>query len=357
VSPRRAGLYLIYAFTALAISLLLVETAVRVLEIGPPLPPRHKRAFIRKEHLPYHPTPNTRFDVRTPEFSIVYHYNDEGLRDRDRPVEKPPDTIRVLGLGDSFTEGRGVNFVYMYLTVLERMLRDGVRPPAGVDVVKAGVGGYDTKAERLYLEHYGVRYEPDVVIVGFSGTDVFDAALGQQRVMSQDGYLLTRGAYAIGPWGVELFVRSRAARIVLKSIVDRARKDAMLNSMSEDELRALRALGWERIDRELTGIMEIVQSIGASMVVLYIPLPPPFESYAIEESRWLGDWARDHAVGYVDMLADFRRHPDPRTLYFPRDHHCTQEGNRRIADQLFRHFHESDLLLRLAAQRRIRGNP
>ncbi len=339
---RRAAFLLFYFATTLVVSLLIVEGLVRWLEIGPPIPPSHKRKFDAKQYLPYHPTPDSRFHERTSEFSVSYQYNAQGLRDRERAIAKPNNVVRILGLGDSFTEGVGVDAPDTYLAQLEELLRAEIERPRGVDVVKAGVAGYDTEAERLFLEHYGVHYQPDLVIVGFTGTDVFEAALGRYLVLSKQGHLLSRGAHAIGPWGVELYVRSRAARIALRWIVDRSSKETMfVKRIPEERQHELRRLGWQRIDQELSRILEISSAAGGQLVVLYIPVKLGFDGYAEEESTRLANWSRAHDVTFVDMLPVFTGRPDSARFFYPRDGHCTPAGNRVIAEELLEQLSRS----------------
>lgn len=106
-----------------------------------------------------------------PEFSVEYRINAEGLRDdRIHPSPKPNGTTRILILGDSFTFGVGVDYEYSWPAVLERKLMD-----EGYDagIVKAGVAGYDTRTELIYLERIFSRYDPDIVVLAFLPNDLF----------------------------------------------------------------------------------------------------------------------------------------------------------------------------------------
>ncbi len=97
--------------------------------------------------------------------------NSLGLRDDEFPREKPPGEYRVLCLGDSFTFALGVRFEDIYAQQLERMLAER-HPRTAVQVINAGVGGYNTRQERIYLETDGLSFDPDVVTVGFYWNDL-----------------------------------------------------------------------------------------------------------------------------------------------------------------------------------------
>lgn len=106
-----------------------------------------------------------------PEFSVQYVISTEGFRDRD--IHHPlagGDTVRILLLGDSFAMGAGVAYQDIWPVVMERRLLERGYP---VDVVKAGVSGYDTTREVLYLERIFAQYRPHIVIITFLPNDLF----------------------------------------------------------------------------------------------------------------------------------------------------------------------------------------
>src|SRR6185295_13051929 len=86
-----------------------------------------------------------------------------GFRGREHAVPKPPGAFRILGLGDSFTFGRHAPDE-VYLELLEARLRARGFP---VDVINAGVPGYDTAQELGQLRKAGLGLGPDLVLLGF----------------------------------------------------------------------------------------------------------------------------------------------------------------------------------------------
>src|ERR1700756_3582936 len=70
--------------------------------------------------------------------------NSKGLRDREFNYERTPGTLRILMLGDSFTEGWGVALDDTFSKRLERLYAaNGVK----AEVINAGVGNYNTVME------------------------------------------------------------------------------------------------------------------------------------------------------------------------------------------------------------------
>jgi hypothetical protein len=76
-------------------------------------------------------------------------------------------------LGDSFTEGDGVESDQTFSKQLEGILA-GHSTPFKCEVINAGVGSYSPILEYLYLKHDGLALEPDLVILNFDLSDVHD---------------------------------------------------------------------------------------------------------------------------------------------------------------------------------------
>jgi lysophospholipase L1-like esterase len=100
--------------------------------------------------------------------------NADGMRDRAHSLAKPPDTLRIAVLGDSYAEAFQVPAQEAFWSVLEREL--GSCPALAersVEVLNFGVAGYGTAQELLMLRERAWRYQPDVVVLAFvTGNDV-----------------------------------------------------------------------------------------------------------------------------------------------------------------------------------------
>jgi len=90
--------------------------------------------------------------------------NSRGLRDREYPLAKPEGVFRILVLGDSFTWGYGVSDEEVFTERLEKALATAGR---SVEVLNAGVSGWGTDQELLYLEREGLQSSPDLVVLAF----------------------------------------------------------------------------------------------------------------------------------------------------------------------------------------------
>ena len=115
--------------------------------------------------------PNTRFIVEGPEYSLEYQTDDRGFRTAvTRTGAAETAARRFVVLGDSFTFGSGVAYPDTWPARLQEGLhREGLL----VEVINAGLWGYDTRSEVLLLEKLLPTLDPDFVLLVFLPNDLF----------------------------------------------------------------------------------------------------------------------------------------------------------------------------------------
>jgi|ETNmetMinimDraft_25_1059894.scaffolds.fasta_scaffold26470_1 hypothetical protein len=87
--------------------------------------------------------------------------NSRGVRaDREYPLDKMPESLRVVVVGDSFTWGEDVANEDTFVTQLEKIMPD-------TEAINLGVRGFGTDQQLLRLKREGLVYNPDVVILIF----------------------------------------------------------------------------------------------------------------------------------------------------------------------------------------------
>lgn len=99
---------------------------------------------------------------RTRDYGVLVRTNSQGLRDREHELLPAPGRFRILVLGDSFMEAYQVPLEASLPWRLEERLAG-----RGGEVLNLGVGGYGTAQELLALEHDGLRYRPNLVVLSF----------------------------------------------------------------------------------------------------------------------------------------------------------------------------------------------
>jgi hypothetical protein len=98
----------------------------------------------------------------------------DGLRDREHSKEKPPNTMRIAVLGDSFAEAMQVPMEKTFWAIMEQRLRGcHALKDRDAEVINFGVSGYGTAQELLALRQRVWDYAPDIVVlVFFPGNDI-----------------------------------------------------------------------------------------------------------------------------------------------------------------------------------------
>jgi lysophospholipase L1-like esterase len=141
--------------------------------------PRKSTLFVRDTELGWRLRPSARDQWD----GMPVEVNAKGLRGPELDYARRPGAARILYLGDSVTVGYGLPshaHSYPYLTA-ERLQRMRGRP---IETVNGAVNGYSTWQEVGWLEREGIRYQPDLIVLGFVLNDVageLEAARGGHR--------------------------------------------------------------------------------------------------------------------------------------------------------------------------------
>ena len=136
-------------------------------------------------------------DVRVTGGKIL-NSNSRGVRGRTEHADrKAARTTRILVLGDSFTFGEDVGDEDTYSAQLERLM-------PGTEVINLGVHGYGHDQMLVYLREEGIRYHPDVVVLGFLTGDMERNVLSfrdyaKPRFVLDGGTLSLRGSPVPSP--------------------------------------------------------------------------------------------------------------------------------------------------------------
>jgi lysophospholipase L1-like esterase len=126
--------------------------------------------------------------------------NGDHMRNPEVPVERGPDDLRVLCLGDSITFGWGVRYEEAYPTLLAELLREA-QPEREVSVLNASCSGYTAHQGAEMLRRRGLKYRPDVVTIWFGWNEQFvwsgmtDAELA--RLFAREHLLTSSATYRV----------------------------------------------------------------------------------------------------------------------------------------------------------------
>jgi len=253
--------------------------------------------------------------------------NDEGFRDRNFEIEKPENTVRIVGLGDSFTFGNGIeNIDDTYLRVLEREL-NAASSDKEYEVLNFALPGIDTQKELEILEERALKYEPDIVIVGFylNDLDSLDPAVGRYKRIGLPvvGFWLDSVSYFY------YFLESRTNRIFLslgwKETYEEYLMRMLQSEVSKEETR--------RIFRELS---EVAKENEFDVVIVNIPVLYKFENYQfLEANELLEEISEENGFYFVDLLDTFGDYEEEEIYISKHNVHMNEFGNRLAGEVIF----------------------
>jgi len=100
----------------------------------------------------------------------IIRINSYGFRDYEYSPEKPPNTYRIIVLGDSHTFGLGVNLTDTYPKVLERLLNER-NDSRKYEVLNFGNPGANLVEKIELLKQKGILFHPDLIIFQWDADD------------------------------------------------------------------------------------------------------------------------------------------------------------------------------------------
>ena len=119
-------------------------------------------AFTPHPYLSYYPTPNYRKGLTS--------HNSMGYRSDEFPLEKPSEVYRIVVLGGSSTYDVSIkDNANTFTAQLERLLKDDYGYQ-NVQVINAGVPGYNSWEILVNLEFRVLDLDPDLIII-YEGTN------------------------------------------------------------------------------------------------------------------------------------------------------------------------------------------
>jgi lysophospholipase L1-like esterase len=150
--------------------------------------------------------------TQAPEFTLKIPYNSLGFSGQEWPLQKDTNKVRIVTLGDSFTEGDGAPVDSSYPALLQQMDFNGKQ----VEVLNAGVRGSDPAFGLKNLEDRLLKYKPDVVIQAISENDVlYDMCIrgGMERFVNDSVVVFNKP-----PFWEPIYAMSFTSRIFFNAL-------------------------------------------------------------------------------------------------------------------------------------------
>ena len=189
--------------------------------------------------------------------------NSRGVRGiAERGYAKPAGIVRIVVLGDSFTFGEEVGDADTYAHHLQQLIPDS-------EVLNLGVHGYGHDQMLLSLREEGVKYAPDIVLVGFLPDDMERNVLSfrdyaKPHFTVRDGRLIQTNPGPIP--SPEDFLRGEILRSKFADLI------GMMRSRYEWRSGRTSAITKELTFALLDEIRKTAESAGAKAAFAYLPV-------------------------------------------------------------------------------------
>lgn len=241
--------------------------------------------------------------------------NSRGLRDREIPHERTPDTLRILMLGDSLTFGWGVRFEETTSKRLERLLTEAGRP---AEVINAGVGNYNTAMEVEYFLTEGYKYSPDIVVLNYFINDAEPLpSYGHAGWVARNSY-----AYA--------FLSGRLD-MLMRTFQDQKDWRGYYSGLYNDE-----APGWATARERIEALARYCEEHGIKLLIVHYPELRQLQDYPFADvERRLRAEADRLGAPYLDLLESVREVEPSRLWVTVPDPHPNGYANELFADALY----------------------
>ena len=361
---RRLGILLL-TVSAFALPVLLAELALRLSGHADYVPVM----FVPDPWTVWRLKPNANERVvRSGYFDYRWTSSAQQFRGgHEYPSSAPPDRLRILSVGDSFTFGVGVNDPDTYPARLEEFLAR--RCAHDLEVINAGVGGFGTSHALALFEHYGNRLEPDLVILGLLTSDRIDDARADLYEVRGDTVVPVAGA-SDRFWGrvrlTELWVyqglvqhsafanwlqqRVAAAQAALTAP---QRFEAPADSSEVTHGSAPQDVDWLLTQKLLRRMRDTIHSAGARLLVVVIPFGSELESRvnrdgketaAIERMMVVCGELGIPCVDFSTWFAESYPRDAARDLYIEGEGHMTALGYARLAESVADRITKTDMV-------------
>lgn len=294
--------------------------------------------------------PNRSYWQKTADVRVEVRINSQGMRaDQDYPQAKPAGTKRIVVLGDSFGMGYEVDLKESFL---ERTREKLTAKNHNVEILNLSVSGHGNAEQLLMLENLGLKFQPDLVLLAWHGTDL-DDNVRSGLFQIQDGNLVRQNSeylpgkeqaylsqYALYRWmsnDCQLYslVREKASKLIKSLAVRRAAPEKPPATTGPDQPKAAprgptykEALTLALLER----MEQVTQEHGAKLLVLSIP-------GRIDRVTFHDDFPKDeHGYHYgwdlIEPKPFFEQHRG-QLIFWERGHfHLTPLGCEIVADQL-----------------------
>ena len=273
--------------------------------------------------------PNIEFSHQKPEFLHSRKTNSIGLPDVELKMEKDNNELRIIALGDSFTESVGTTDDMTWVKNVERILSKKY-PKKLITTFNCGVSGSDIIFEYILLKEKLLIYRPDIVIIALNTTDIVDIITrGGIERFKNDGTV----KYNTPPVWEKLYATSFVFRLVIHKLLQ---YNSVLIREGEYKRKQFNALG--EIVKIINKFKQLAIEYNFNLLIVLHPQKYEVDigSYDPEE---LNAILRDNKIEVLDLLKIYSNknqinQKNAHEFYWPVDAHHNTKGYQIMGQEI-----------------------
>jgi len=224
----------------------------------------------------------------------------------------------VLVLGDSITFGWGVDFSQTYPKILEKRLNDTFTGRR-FEVINSGVGNYNLRDEVSYLKYEGLKYSPDLIILGFFVNDAEIHNKQQPNLLARHSCFYT-------------FLWSHWNAFVLRMNIHKDYKKYYLGLYQDNSSER------KEFDSAAEELIEVTNKNNIPLLVLSIPDLHNIKNYPFEriDAHLKSVFLKGSNIKVIEALPYFDPNLNPQDYWVSKeDPHPNAKGQKALADCLY----------------------
>jgi len=257
-----------------------------------------------------------------------------------------PEKLTILGIGDSFTYGFGVQKEEnIFLKILEKRLQEKRTLP--VTTINAGKPAANIedylKTCTLILEKGQdillPGWTPDLLVLNIFINDPEIKVNGRTPYVKNWHLVPFRGDALIRHSYLYLYIYHKFNRAVEALGFKPSYKDHLLKLYNPD------GNYWKQFEKQFAAIVELCQQKDIPVVVSILPILAQFDTYQYTKAHdSLHELFNESGIPYVDML-DYLKNEDYSTLWInPFDAHPNEKAHKIIGESLYQFIESRHLL-------------
>lgn len=256
--------------------------------------------------------------------------NSHGLLDKEFPLQKPDDTFRILALGDSITEGFGLPIDKTFPARLEEELNILPMRTKEFHVINAGLTSYNCEQELAYLKYYGLKFNPDLVLVAY----YFNDPLPPFKLSGVDP--VSNRPYWWFPIKQFLKINSVFAADIMQTIYRFINRSKNIKGPEEEDglagydaqfkqLYDPASSNWARVARTLDGFKTIAEDTGIPIVFVIFPLNVGLDSYRYGQyDKQVEEELKKRNLKFLNLYKSFAVYPEKKLWLHGTDPHLNE---------------------------------